>query len=116
MKVKKVGDVPEQAMTQDCSGVKMRWLVGQDDGAPNFAMREFTVAPGGHTPHHEHPWEHECYILSGEGEVLDGKGNANPVKAGDSLFIPGSEMHQFRNTSGKPLKFLCMIPHQQCKG
>ena len=35
---------------------------------PNFVMREFTIAPGGHTPHHTHPWEHHTYILAGKGK------------------------------------------------
>ena len=33
--------------------VSMRLMVGRDDGAPSFAMRHFTVEPGGHTPRHQ---------------------------------------------------------------
>jgi quercetin dioxygenase-like cupin family protein len=117
MKIQKADDVTAQEMTQDCDGVRMRMLVGRDDGAPHFAMRQFEVNPGGHTPHHNHAWEHECYILAGEGVIVDGKGNENPIRPGDCLFIPGDEMHQFRNTSDQPLRFLCMVPHQQqCGG
>ena len=35
-------------------GITMRMMVGRADDAPNFAMRHFTVEPGGHSPHHSH--------------------------------------------------------------
>jgi quercetin dioxygenase-like cupin family protein len=111
MLIKKTTDVAEQEMGQGCKGVRMRWLVGADDGAPHFAMRRFEVDAGGHTPHHDHAWEHECYILSGEGVIVDGQGNENQIKAGDCIYVPCCEKHQFRNTSEQPLQFLCMVPN-----
>ena len=36
-----------------------RVVVGKADGADNFCMRIFELAPGGYTPRHAHPWEHE---------------------------------------------------------
>jgi len=33
---------------------RMRCLIGPDDAAPSFSMRQFEVAPGGHTPKHTH--------------------------------------------------------------
>ena len=54
------------------TGCQVRWLVGPGDGAPNFAMREFEVAPGGHTPRHSHPYEHEVFVLQGSGVVYEG--------------------------------------------
>lgn len=91
----------------DCS---VRWLVGEADGAPNFAMRQFEVAAGGHTPKHHHPYEHEVFVLEGEGVVLEGD-EEHPLKAGDVVFVAPDEVHQFRNTSDAPLKFLCLVPN-----
>jgi quercetin dioxygenase-like cupin family protein len=90
-------------------GVTMKLLVGRDDDAPTFAMRHFAVDPGGYTPEHKHPWEHEVLILSGEGEV-ECDGVVQTIQVGDGLFIPSNELHQFRNTSDAPLEFLCMVP------
>jgi quercetin dioxygenase-like cupin family protein len=89
---------------------KVRWLVGEPDGAPNFAMREFEVAPGGYTPHHSHPYEHEIYVLEGEGVAIEGN-SSRGMRAGDVIFVAPDEVHQFRNTGGEPLKFLCLVPH-----
>ena len=57
---------------EGAEGCSVRWLVGQEQGAPNFAMRQFEVAVGGHTPKHHHPYEHEVFVLEGSGEVLEG--------------------------------------------
>ncbi len=94
------------------SGVKdvsMRLLVGRDDGAPNFAMRHFTVEPGGHTPRHAHNYEHEVLILEGEGTVEE-DGTLHTIHSGDVLFVAPNTTHQFVNTGSQPLKFLCLVP------
>jgi quercetin dioxygenase-like cupin family protein len=103
----KVEHVPAPA-----SGVKVRWLITEETGAPNFAMRQFTVAPGGYTPRHIHPWEHEAFILSGEGVVI-GEDGEEQISPGDVVFVPQDEEHQFRNTGDEELRFLCLIPHQK---
>jgi quercetin dioxygenase-like cupin family protein len=90
-------------------GVTMKLLVGKQDNAPTFAMRHFLVEPGGFTPMHQHPWEHEVLILSGEGEV-ESDTEVTPIASGDGLYIPSNELHQFRNTSTTPLEFLCIVP------
>jgi quercetin dioxygenase-like cupin family protein len=73
-------------------------------------MRQFEVAPGGHTPKHSHGHEHEVFVLEGTGVVFDGSTD-RPLKAGSVAFVPPHQVHQFRNTGSGPLKFLCLIPH-----
>lgn len=86
-----------------------RVLIGKNDGARGFCMRLFELGPGGHTPRHEHEWEHEIFIHSGEGRVLR-NGEWVPVKEGSAVFIPGHEEHQLKNTGDKPFVFVCLIP------
>ena len=88
---------------------KMRLVIGKDHGAPNFYMRIFELEPGGHTPYHQHPFEHENYIMDGKGELVreDGK---EPLKVGDIVFIPGGVMHQYRNAGKEVFRFICLIP------
>lgn len=90
----------------------MRMLVGPGEGATNFHMRHFEVAPGGFTPHHQHNYEHEILILKGQGVAQSQQGE-RPLRAGDVVFVPANEMHQFRNTGGGPLEFICLIPAPQ---
>ena len=98
----------------DIKGVTMRLLVGRKDHAPTFAMRHFSIDKDGYTPIHQHPWEHEVLIISGEGEV-ECEGEVQRIEGGDGLFIPSNDLHQFRNTSDAPLEFLCIVPvHSDC--
>ena len=92
--------------------IKIRWLITKETGAENFAMRLFEVEPGGFSPLHSHPWEHEIFVLEGEGIVLGG-GEKKPIGEGDVIFIPPNETHQLRNTGRKVMKFLCLIPYKQ---
>ncbi len=92
------------------SGCQVRWLVDEQQGAPHFAMRQFEVAPGGYTPRHSHPYEHEVFVLEGEGVVLEGD-LEHPLRAGDFVLVTPDEVHQFRNTGQAPLKFLCLVPN-----
>lgn len=90
-------------------GVRMQVMVGREDDAPNFAMRHFVVAAGGQTPLHSHPYEHQVFIVEGELEA-DCDGEARCVRAGDVVFVPSTSVHQFRNTTETPARFLCMVP------
>lgn len=92
------------------SGCKVRWLLDETHGTPNFAMRQYEVSPGGYTPRHSHPYEHEVFVLEGEGVVFEGD-LQHPLAAGDVVLITPDELHQFRNTGTAPLKFLCLVPN-----
>ena len=50
--------------------LKVRWLITKETGAENFAMRLFEMEAGGNSPLHSHNWEHEVFILEGEGTVV----------------------------------------------
>jgi quercetin dioxygenase-like cupin family protein len=90
-------------------GVTMRLMVGRSDGAPNFAMRHFTVEPGGHTPRHTHNYEHEVFVVAGRGRAEHG-GEFREIQAGDVLFVEPNVLHQFVNDGDEPLQFLCLVP------
>jgi len=89
--------------------VEKRVLVGPHNSAPNFSMRKFTVGKGGCSPYHTHPWEHEVYVLSGQGEVRFADGS-KPVVPGDFALVPPNDEHQFVNTGEDIFEFLCMVP------
>jgi quercetin dioxygenase-like cupin family protein len=90
-------------------GVEARVLIGKNDGANNFCMRIFEISAGGNTPKHAHDWEHEMFIHSGEGEIF-GNGRWNKVIAGSTVFIPGNEEHQIKNSGKKLLTVVCLVP------
>lgn len=92
----------------------IRWVITEEDGSRNFALRVIELAPHGNTPHHTHWFEHQNYVIEGEGTVTIGD-ETFAIKPGDVIFVPGDVQHQYRNTGAAPLKFLCGIPQPWIK-
>ena len=89
--------------------MRVRRLISAEDGAPNFCMRRFELAPGGRTPRHTHPWEHEVYVLEGAGTVFGG-GAEHRFRPGDAIYVAPGEEHRFAADSRAGTVFLCLIP------
>ena len=102
----------EEPKEQGIKDVMVRWLISKKDGAENFAMRIFEIGPEGHTPLHQHDWEHEVFVLEGAG-IARSKIKDDPFKQGDLFFIPSMEWHQFVNNGNEMLKILCLIPYKE---
>jgi quercetin dioxygenase-like cupin family protein len=103
-------DVPLKDYPSGVSlGASVRWLIGRAEGAPHFAMRYFEVQPGGHTALDNHPHDHGVLVLRGQAEVLLGE-QKSVVGAGDVVYIPGGETHQFHTQGDEPFGFICVIP------
>jgi quercetin dioxygenase-like cupin family protein len=112
MKIFHYRDVETKDAGKGTSKVRVRWLITKETGAANFAMRFFEMETEGYSPLHSHLWEHEVFILEGEGIVVGG-GEERKFRAGDVIFIPPNEQHQFKNTGETTVKFLCLIPYAQ---
>ena len=111
MKVKHYTDVEKiEANTEGAKGASLRWVLGPKDDMPNFHMRVVELEPGGVSMHHQHDYEHECYILEGKGELV-GDNEKLSLTPGKAAYVPAGETHQFRNAGDKPFKFLCMVPN-----
>lgn len=107
MLVKPVSEVPLEPAQE---GIGIRWLIAAKDGAPNFAMRVIEVAPGVTFAPHAHPWEHEIFVLEGEGLLLSPEGE-QPMLPQQAIFVPPDAVHGYRNSGDQTLKFICVIPN-----
>ena len=84
------------------------------EGWDGWSMRIFTLKDEGFTPRHSHPWPHINYIVEGKGTLfIDGEDR--PVKAGDTAYVPGGDLHQFRNTGKEDFSFICIVPAEGYK-
>ena len=111
MRIKRSEDLRQEPV--DMEGAKDVFksvLIGPDEGSGRIIMRRFRVLPGGHTPRHRHDFEHVVKIQTGGGIVLDGAGAEHRVSAGDCIFVPADEGHQFKNPLDEVFEFLCTIP------
>ena len=108
MTIKKMTEVPKAVVG---AGEKtwIQVLIGPDEG-PHFAMRRFTIEPGGFMPYHTNAVEHEQLVLRGEAEVVCA-GEVLRVKKDDVTLIPAGEPHSYRCVGDEPFEFLCMVPN-----
>ena len=97
--------------TEGARNVRMKILIGPDDGSENIIMRHFTIAPGGHTPFHQHNYEHVVKVEANRGIAVDDHGNETEIARGQSLYVSPDAMHQFRNPFNEDFEFLCIIPN-----
>jgi quercetin dioxygenase-like cupin family protein len=114
MKIISLQQVDKKEVHMD--GANKAWKqipLSRTDGAPVYALRVFTIEPGGYTPYHQHPYEHMNFIIEGEGVLVNEAGEQQPMKAGDfALVLPG-EKHQYRNASlKKDFKMICGVPKE----
>jgi len=115
-KIANAHEVPARDVkVEGAENVKIRWLVSERDGATRFVMRLFEVGPSGRTPLHRHDWEHEVFIVKGEGKLIY-EGSERPFSEGFFVFVPPEAEHSFVNTGSGQLEFLCIIPTGKDKG
>ncbi len=89
--------------------VRMRQLVGREDGARHTSVHELIFGKGGLSVAHRHKWEHELVVTSGRGvAIVDGKRIA--LRPGVVLLVEGGEEHQFLQQGRAPLRFLTVTP------
>ena len=88
-------------------------LISSQEG-PNFALRKFSMLPGGGMPSHTNTVEHEQYVLRGHARIGIGE-EIYEVKQGDVVLIPADEIHFYENIGTEPFEFLCIIPNKEDK-
>ena len=85
-------------------------ITSRNDDAPNFSMRLFKIGPGGYTSKHKHSFEHEVYVINGEGYIiLDDK--KIKIEKGNAFIIYPYETHQLLSEKGD-LEFICVVPNK----
>ena len=94
---------------EGAAGATRHVLIGPRDGAANFSLRYFEIAPGGHSSPDCHAHDHGVFILHGRARVKLGS-EIVEASEGDVLYIPPNEEHQLENTGSSPLGFLCVVP------
>ena len=110
MFVKKLSAITAESIPVG-QGVSRQILISPEE-APNFAMRIFSIDPGGFMPMHTNTVEHEQFVLSGSAEVsLNGELFA--VEKDDVVLIPSGVPHYYKNTGVEPFTFLCLIPNEK---
>jgi quercetin dioxygenase-like cupin family protein len=107
----KVLDYSDVQPDREVPGVALRTVISPED-APRFSMRVLEVEPGASTPFHSHWWEHEVFILSGQGKVR-GQQREHELQPNNVVYVGENEEHCFTNIGREVLRFVCCIPHTE---
>jgi len=91
-------------------GTYIQWLITEKEGALNYIMRRFVIKPGGYIKKHNHPYEHEIYVIKGKGIIGHEKRGEIEVSAGSFAFIEPDVTHWYRNIGDEDWEFICIIP------
>jgi quercetin dioxygenase-like cupin family protein len=91
---------------RDASGVN---VIGPEQGWQSHTMRLFRVEPGGHTPRHEHDWEHINHVVSGRCRLRIGN-DIHEFGPKDFAFVLPNTDHQFENPFDEAFEFICIVP------
>ena len=84
--------------------------ISKDDGSAVFSFRVFAIAPGGHTPFHEHPFEHLNYVIQGQGAIVAEDHSEQKIGKGDFALLGADEKHQYKNLSAdEDLVLICAV-------
>lgn len=108
MELLKHSDAIDAISLQAGRGVSMKMLISPAE-APHFAMRQFSIAVGGHMPLHTNSIEHEQFVLAGRARVVLGD-TALEAQAGDVLLIPAGVPHSYETLGDAAYTFLCLVP------
>jgi quercetin dioxygenase-like cupin family protein len=82
-------------------------LVAGKDTAGRFCLIDMYVPPEGGPPPHRHDFEETFSLLEGELEFVF-RGSRQVVRAGETIHVPANAPHQFRNSSSRPARMLCI--------
>ncbi len=101
-----IAHVEETPAKQEMAGVRKRVLIGAEHGAQKFYLRHYELEPETTTPLDQHVYEHELFVLSGEGKYIC-DGHETPIHANDAIWIQSQQVHQIANTGPVTMRLLC---------
>lgn len=115
MAVKKYTELKlDDISSDDVDRTAMTNVIGAPDGWNSHTLRVFRIEPGGHTPRHQHDWEHVNYCISGKAQLRIGD-TVTEFGRRDFAFIPPNTQHQFTNPFSDPVEFICIVPNRAYK-
>jgi len=84
--------------------------ISADDGAQNFVMRVVEQGPGRASRGHAHEWEHEIFVLSGNG-IAQIEDEEFPISKDSVVYFAPNEWHKITTPEGsEPLCWITVIP------
>lgn len=95
---------------EGAKGMSLQWITKDNlEKSPQFCVRKVTLEPSGHTPARKTAWEHQMYVLSGAGRLIEDK-RETEIHPGKTILVPGNIAFKIENTGNDALVYLDIIP------
>jgi len=95
---------------EGAAGMSLQWLTTDDlERSPQFCMRKVTLDAMGKTPFRKTAWEHQLYILSGEGRLIEND-RETALRPDMVVFVRPNVAFRLENSGGEVLVYLDIIP------
>ena len=104
-----------EGLVVDVMGQRLTWKARGEDTGYIFSIYEMTLLPEKALPLHYHPYAEVFYVLHGEvefGSMKDRREQWITCRAGETVIAGPDAVHAFRNSSGKPTRFLSISTQQ----
>ncbi len=107
-------DVGGSTIRGGTRGFRIQWLITKENGSSKYAVRRFTVEPGGRMPLHKHKYTEAVVILRGALRVRINEEERVLGGPGDFFFTggPGGEPHSIENAGRDEAEFICTISYE----
>lgn len=105
-----IRDAADVAPITAADGSELREIVHPDRNAVEigYSLAHAKVAPGASTIPHRLASTELYYLLSGTGRMHIGR-EAEPVHAGNAVYVPSGSVQWIENTGRLDLEFLCIV-------
>ncbi|GGP19139.1 cupin [Thermocladium modestius] len=109
-----IRDVPSSdvgSTIRGTRGFRIQWLITKENGSSKYAVRRFTVEPGGRMPLHKHKYTEAVVILRGALRVRINE-EERVLGPGDFFFTGPGEPHSIENAGRDEAEFICTISYE----
>ena len=100
---------PVRFLEDGSRNVKMRQLIGHEDGARKTSLHELIIGKGGFSAPHRHEWDHQLVVTKGKGLAIIERKKID-LRPGLVLLVQSNEEHQFLQRGREPLHFVTVTP------
>jgi quercetin dioxygenase-like cupin family protein len=109
---RQAGRLDEPRALPDRPGLRLRELIGPQDGEHGLFLLELAMEPGAEIPPHSHTVTESVVVLEGVLSLQAGEEHIR-VEAGHSFTVPAGTRHTVANRGTSTTRFLATAPWDQ---
>ena len=108
--VKEANARPLNIEEPGAEGMTMKWLTADDnERSPRYCIRKVVLEPEGRTPPRQTEWEHQLYVVSGRGRLIEEELETK-LHSGSTVLVRPNLWFRIVNAGAEKFEYLDIIP------